>query len=1390
MTQSMPTWQRFWQPQGTFPQLDFDGFLADPLHTSFFPASVVGFDSLKNYPCLILLGEPGMGKTTAMRQEFETERLASPHAFHLFHNLGQFTTDIGLIQGVFESPGYLAWVHGNGPLYLYLDSLDECLLRVDTVATILAEQLAHAPLKRLSIRIASRSAQWPVYLETKLRDLFNDAVGVFELAPLRRVDVEGAAERAQLDVSSFIEALSKQGTVPLALRPVTLNFLLNTYRRNDAKLNRYELYLEGCRILCEENSAARLASPQLPKPNRNRRLEAAAEIAAVAVFCRKSAIWRGPDLGTANDSELLLQDLTAQESGPSSDDRANLFEDVLGSRLFMRLDANRYAFAHHTYAEFLAAHFVKHRNLSTDQILSLIAHAGDHEGRIVPQLSETAAWIAQANPLIFQKLIATDPGVILRGDIDAASHDDKRSIVRELLGAVDAGLLFDDSSLRDQYSKLDYPTIAEELKPFIVARSKEIVTRRAAIDIAEQCPGARSLQGLLVDIALDTSETHQIREQAAHAVAKMGDLAALKALVGLVTDADPNDPDDELKGIAMKALWPRLVDSATLFCALTLPKRQSLYGAYYSFISSTLVSGLTGLDLAPALNWITTLPRRHDLPLPFRRAMDRTFEIAFEHLDSPDILHKLLPAILSRFRTYDELVEQNHRGEMPAELARNDVGRMNLLMALAATVEPGSHEATALVHGASRLAVPQDIPVIVRSLRQVPDRPGARTLAHVVQLLFYISCTHLDDILDAIPLVPALRDQFGSALDAVLVDSEVGRNLRAEWLKQKRMFASPKEQILSPPPAERVRSLLAGLEAGSLDCWWRLNLEMTLEPTSTRYGDEFELDLRELPGWRSANIETRRRIVAGARVYLLGTDDKRHEWLGKQILFRPAAAGYRALVLLENEDPGFIRSVGANTWRAWAGAVSEFARQGTNEGGKTDIVLIRSAYSHAAEDMIAAVRVLIDAENERGAALYALYRFEPCWDERLGAALLAKAGDSHLKPAALRDMLQALLKHQVNGADRFAREVVFRSDRTDTIATQRAQFAASMLLIYSPAEAWPYLWPLMSAEPDFGKNVIELVAHCAGDRSGTHFVRQLTENALADLYIWLERNYPSSSDPKHEGMHAVGPREAVAEVRQDVLMELQQRGTIAARREVARIVKTLSHVPWLKWALVRARQRTLEMTWTPPKPADIIRLSSDSHARLVEGPTQLLDLVQESLKRLNESLQGETPASPDCWDSYRPKDEEALSNYIKRHLERDLAGRGIVVNREVEIRRGEGLPGERPDIIVDAVSKEQQSRAFDVVSVVVEVKGIWNSEVETAMETQLRGRYLRDNPNRHGLYVVVSPICKAWDTGDPRYVRAKKWNMARAEKFFARQAEALSGEGFTLRASVINIGLR
>ena len=297
----------------------------------------------------------------------------------------------------------------------------------------------------------------------------------------------------------------------------------------------------------------------------------------------------------------------------------------------------------------------------------------------------------------------------------------------------------------------------------------------------------------------------------------------------------------------------------------------------------------------------------------------------------------------------------------------------------------------------------------------------------------------------------------------------------------------------------------------------------------------------------------------------------------------------------------------------------------------------------------------------------------------------------------------------------------------------------------------------------------------------------------------LARRYPQSAYflDSSNGAITYGRKENISEWRDGVLRHHQNRGTFEAWRQIERVAEELPELrETLKWTLYQARAEARRRTWRPPEPEHVLALAARPTARLVQNGDQLLAVLVESLGRLEEKLQGETPMAPALWNqvgnSYRPKEEDWFSDFVKLHLQEVLRGRRVVLNREVVIRKGEGKGrGERTDIQVDAVVPGSDPAMFDLVSVIVEAKGCWSRELDTAMEEQLAGRYLADNPTcRHGLYLVGWFNCAQWDEADWRKAKAPRYGIGEARERFAEQARTLSKSGRHIQAVVVDAALR
>jgi hypothetical protein len=251
-------WVRYWCVRGSAVALDGEGFVADPVGAWGQAANpaLVTFDAVENNACAVLLGEPGIGKSWELRAaRRQRDARKSPGQAVLWFDLATYSTDVALVDDIFKSDEMRAWAADpTAVLYLYLDAFDESSIPRTSLERTLGAQLAKLDPGRLFVRIACRTANWPVQLEQELERHFGpDKVRVYELVGLRRHDVEAAATTSGLsDPERFVRELHGRGVVPIASRPVTLTPLLSRYIHEDALVaTQAELYFEACRTMCE-----------------------------------------------------------------------------------------------------------------------------------------------------------------------------------------------------------------------------------------------------------------------------------------------------------------------------------------------------------------------------------------------------------------------------------------------------------------------------------------------------------------------------------------------------------------------------------------------------------------------------------------------------------------------------------------------------------------------------------------------------------------------------------------------------------------------------------------------------------------------------------------------------------------------------------------------------------------------------------------------------------------------------------------------------------------------------------------------------------------------------------------------------------------------------------
>ncbi|MBW5445797.1 hypothetical protein GE107_06945 [Cohnella sp. CFH 77786] len=552
-------------------------------------------------------------------------------------------------------------------------------------------------------------------------------------------------------------------------------------------------------------------------------------------------------------------------------------------------------------------------------------------------------------------------------------------------------------------------------------------------------------------------------------------------------------------------------------------------------------------------------------------------------------------------------------------------------------------------------------------------------------------------------------------------------------------------------------------------------------------------DIRELPGWNKVDTRAQMRILAAAKKYIIEKSlDDTANWFGSDTLPWPAIAGYRAIRLVYMEDINFIRSLTSVHWKNWSPVVlSQPISLSMDDELIIHHEIIKLTYESAPDQVISDLLKLIDKENEKHSNVYILRYFKGCWDARLGESVLNKLKTQSLMPESMKCILNELLIHQIKGTEDYAKSLISPQLLDDKQSRTAAIISANVLLRNSIG--WKdIIWPLKATNPVFLHDVILTFS---SNFERYYLIQNLSEMELADLYIWLVNRFPYQEDPNHdddEMAHFVGPREEVTSFRDEILRYLSNKGTMESCDQLARIVSELPELPWLKWTLFEAQDVTRRKTWSPPSPIDIIKLVGTKRNRLVQREEQLLEVLIESLGRLEQKLHGITPEVIWLWNEtdkrkYRPRSENEFSDYLKQHLERDLVNTGIVVNREVEIRRSTGsLPGERTDIHVNAILLGDGRGAAEIITIIIEVKGNWHEQLFQAMETQLVDRYLKDAKCKYGLYLIGWFESVNWDASDRRKTAIPSGGLEKTKRLLNDQARRLSKRGIEVKSFVLN----
>jgi len=829
---------------------------------------------------------------------------------------------------------------------------------------------------------------------------------------------------------------------------------------------------------------------------------------------------------------------------------------------------------------------------------------------VVPQLRDTAGWLAALVPEIFHTILVKDPESLFLADDPPLAEQDRADLVRRILQAYDAGELVDERLIRtvgsrQRGARLSYPGLANDLRGYIRGEiTTEITVRRVAILIAELTQQSGFDQDL-VEVALDGDEPHPVRTMAVFAIGRIGGEIAKASLKRLVTAVLVDDPDDELKGGALMATWPNHLTGEELFSALTPRKKAHLNGLYQKFLWSNFTSSIQPNNTCIALDWARLYVNSSPAEVnPFRNAGLAVTLVSIQHFRLPGVSERLADILLER------ACSSIHHDSVAADLLANEPAR-HAIGTIA--IQKASDVWTARLLFRLGLIAASDIEFLIDELPK-RDIDVQEKIAFLIADIFCATMlptpTTLDQVLCARRDNPVLSRVFGSILDTVELGSPEADRQKSEF---ERSYRGAEEAPLRESPPQ-LDDLLDGTRADNDAIFADICYRLTgINPSWHSPNEEL------LPHWGRLASEHQNHIVEAAERYV-----KRDcpvadlSWIGRAELPYAVMYGFWALRLLCVKSRMAFGSLSDHVWHSWMPSVfgEPYSDHAADEW---DSVLLRTAYRKVPERFFEVLDLFI--EGAHSSCGFVLNRVVPVCPEAV-ALLRRRLQEGKLKTRSFENVLSTLFRGGDDVAVHLATELVTSITADLDVGDGRRRIAAMQLLSRDAISGWQIVWRAVEANTAFANELFAPLALDPYSSPTSELLKHLREDQLADMYIWLAEHGAAAHQEYKFGV--ITPQKALVWLGRVVLTHLGDRGTAAASREIRRIKERLPGEP-LDFISKTTDELVRRNTWRPMSIAQLIPFNDGKEKPTVRSNPGAVDkrsMEEESKTSRNVQIQG------------------------------------------------------------------------------------------------------------------------------------------------------------------------
>lgn len=1231
----------------------------------------------------------------------------------------------------------------GGPVYL--DALDEVVLHEPRMFRALEQQLTTLEARGVPWRLACRPAAWSPHLARVLRASLR---GFRELCllPLHREAVRRIVADVGADPEAFLDAIESAGLGRLAAAPKQLETAARrweeTGRLPDSSVE--VMHFELDHLLPEQD-------PGRPPPSvsndRQRRL--AQRLAALAFFS-------GEQRFAVHDTEQPgVTSAAALPSTPEPDELGTPvtpadYATVLHTALFEPAPGSTVSFRHHQYTEFLAAEYLAQRGIGSPRLRTLLGVQSD--GLLPGSMVGLAAWLTALDPSLTADLVAANAVQFARAGVEMPSERARAAVVDGLLGRAAQGDC--DPAWEVDLSPLVHAHLVEQLDGWLAEEVQEPVHLWWVAKLAA-AGACHTLVEPLLALTLACGWPDWARQAGVHALRDLAEPHQLEQLRALLPLDEEEDPDDEVLADTLGTLYPAVLSTAELFQVLRPRRNEDLVGGYMVLLGK-LTDLIPDPELPTALSWLAD--HVNDDEEAYAELPQQLIQRAWDASATEAVLRGLATVLarvahgLARFHLLGR--------RTPRVPPWTDAADARRRLAVAVAEELNSEDGWLALFDLDAITA-DDALWLLDSLPDLPQRAQPALTACLPHLARQPSAELADRILTLAPDHPGY-DATASLRTPSPFDPDTTRGLR----RHRPVEGQHANESLYPKQhRDRLLDALSEAERDPTQ-WWNVARWLAADDEGSPTEALCSHDLTRRSGWALLDEGERERVIHAGLEYLSSHELDPEHWRGQRTISGSVAfwrclrdwAGVYLLTTLTRHDPQRVRDLDASTWARLAPAIVG----AWNFDHDDDILraqLLQLAPDQAWPHLVEAARQQLDAgeDGERPLPDSSLYEeLIPELAQPLADRLLEGRYPQQVGP----EILDELAEHAPEIAVRTCHELRAR-DQTEFDA------AAARHL----------------AQLDAPSVVGELATNTPSDQALLDFIPHLNTtdldgSQLAQLAKLLVDHFPYATDPRTPSQGLVYADFQTRQVRNKVLNRLADAGEADQLEQLA-ADRPEPDRNILRRLLRHARTRAADHAMAPLRPHQLLSLLNQADARLVRSDDDLLEVVVEQLTALQHELISDG-AFRDLWNETRPKREDDISDWIRRHLQHRLGG-GTIIDREVHVsRQGGGGIGTRVDLAATTTTATQPA---NVARITIEAKHIHHPDLLTALTDQLAHRYLEPDGRRHGIYLTywVAPEQRpsAWSRHGPHDQRelADKLN---------RQAAGLNPD-FAIRPFIFDI---